>query len=107
MGDRWCSVHGWCQGSDNCPIHVDPVEALQSEVDGIEQDILDLNNEVEELSDAVAQINDELTLLVVGDTTQPDENLVGAMTQPDENCLGNFWWEYCSAKYYADDLCVD
>ena len=55
-GDRYCSDWGWCHGTDNCSITVDPLEALQAEVDGLEQDVTDLTNDLEEMRDAFAQI---------------------------------------------------
>ena len=55
-GDRYCSDYGWCHGTDNCHITLDPLEALQAEVDGLEQDILDLDQEVKDMRDAFYQI---------------------------------------------------
>ena len=55
-GNRYCSNWGWCHGTDDCWISIDPVEALQAEVDGLEQSILDLTNEVQGMRDAFTQV---------------------------------------------------
>ena len=54
VGDRHCSAWGWCHGESNCVYitPIDPVEVLQLEVDGLEQDIVDLNREVSEMREA-------------------------------------------------------
>ena len=53
VGDRHCSAWGWCHGEANCDdVTIDPIAELQAEVDGLEQDILDLANEVSQMREA-------------------------------------------------------
>ena len=53
-GDRYCSAYGWCHGTANCPEvpTVAPIDQLQAEVDGLEQDIVDLTNDVTQMREA-------------------------------------------------------
>ena len=55
-GNRYCSDWGWCHGTDDCWIAVDKVDALQMEVDALEQSILDLTNLVQGMRDSFTEV---------------------------------------------------
>ena len=51
-----CHDWGWCHGEANFDITLDPLEQLRLYGEGLELDIIDLTNEVNQMRDAFRQV---------------------------------------------------